>query len=434
MDIIPDNPAYTKAQKIEEKKTVNPDQTDNEVEEENNHPPLTPAEKDLYRDNLTIMVKKKRIGEIENQIADHKEQFDYTIELLSNNKDSELAVKLINKYNKDPENYPELLDRLKKKSMRWSLKEFGWEKNELRLKNKPDYMVILAEDIFHQKLRKEAVYLVCKYNLFPILTKKELKHFILNDVPKEEQETLKTAEFNKYLKADEFEPMEIFFEKPGEHKMPYCRFADYNITHEDCIWIDSHDAWTKHKSDLMKSPVVGIDFECVPSYIKWDEENTALMQVATYEKLYFFDFQSKNWEFKIFVEFFDDICANGDIIKLGLQLKADMTKVKWPKMDKLDENGKTKARLFRKYFDVASVYKQLTYDKKSNLAYLTEKLLDKRLSKFEQVNDWDTRPLRKSQLHYGGLDAYVLLKMYEKLIKEETDELSQDDMVEVFQC
>ena len=82
----------------------------------------------------------------------------------------------------------------------------------------------------------------------------------------------------------------------------------------------------------------------------------------------------------------------------------------------------------------AKVYKSITYDKKSSLSYLTEKLLQKRLSKFEQVNDWDSRPFRKTQSHYAALDAYVLLKLYEELIKQETEEYDKDDMIEVFQC
>ena len=418
MDIIPDNKAYSDKKEGQQA--------------ENTHPALTVDEINQFKERLLFQAKKKRIGEVEQEIKNHPQKFDIAIVQYSNNKDSEHAIKLINKYNKDPQNYPELLDRLRKKSLRWSLNTFGWEKNELRLQNKPIYMALVAEDIFYQNKREEAVYLVSKYNLFPLLTKQELKSFIQNNVSKEQLQTIKTTKFNKYLEIDDFEPMEIFFEKPGEHELPYCRLSDYNITFNDVIWIDSHDAWLKHLPDMKKAPVIGIDMECIPAFIKWEDEVTALMQVATHEKIYFFDFQSKDWEFKIFVEFFDEICANGDIVKLGLALKADMKNINWPKIETEDETKKY--RLFRSYFDVAKVYKELTYDKKSNLAHLTEKVLEKRLSKFEQVNDWDSRPFRKTQSHYAALDSYVLLKLYEELLKKANEEYDKDDMIEVFQC
>jgi len=37
------------------------------------------------------------------------------------------------------------------------------------------------------------------------------------------------------------------------------------------------------------------------------------------------------------------------------------------------------------------------------------------MSKYEQISNWNKRPLRKSQIHYGALDAYILLKIYEEL-------------------
>lgn len=37
------------------------------------------------------------------------------------------------------------------------------------------------------------------------------------------------------------------------------------------------------------------------------------------------------------------------------------------------------------------------------------------MSKYEQISNWNKRPLRKSQIHYGAFDAYILLKIYEEM-------------------
>jgi len=39
------------------------------------------------------------------------------------------------------------------------------------------------------------------------------------------------------------------------------------------------------------------------------------------------------------------------------------------------------------------------------------------LSKGEQCSNWAKRPLRKSQLHYAALDAFICLKIYQEICK-----------------
>lgn len=47
---------------------------------------------------------------------------------------------------------------------------------------------------------------------------------------------------------------------------------------------------------------------------------------------------------------------------------------------------------------------------KSSLKHICNEVLKKDLSKSDQVSYWLRNPLRKSQLHYAALDAYVLLE------------------------
>jgi ribonuclease D len=49
------------------------------------------------------------------------------------------------------------------------------------------------------------------------------------------------------------------------------------------------------------------------------------------------------------------------------------------------------------------------------LAHITEKILGKPLSKSDQISNWSRRPLRKFQITYAAMDAFVLVKLYEKM-------------------
>ena len=84
-------------------------------------------------------------------------------------------------------------------------------------------------------------------------------------------------------------------------------------------------------------------------------------------------------------------------------------------------------------YDLQKIFQIFYPNEKSNLAYITEKILsrlssiifldlnfhsnilEKKLSKGEQVSSWSRRPLRKSQIHYAAMDAFICIKLFEKL-------------------
>ena len=49
------------------------------------------------------------------------------------------------------------------------------------------------------------------------------------------------------------------------------------------------------------------------------------------------------------------------------------------------------------------------------LSKITEEITGKNLCKIDTFSDWDKRPLSLFQQHYAAVDAYILLKLYQKL-------------------
>lgn len=146
--------------------------------------------------------------------------------------------------------------------------------------------------------------------------------------------------------------------------------------------------------------------------------------------------------------------GNGNILKLGLGLKSDLKKLQKEfgaptsekkvvfgqgKLVDLDDSGSdgffksissntndsydgpNGGSVCRNYLDSALCFKHSFGEKKCSLEYQVRTILERKLSKFEQISDWDTRPLRKSQMHYAGMDAWVLIKLYEAMQKKAED-------------
>ena len=51
------------------------------------------------------------------------------------------------------------------------------------------------------------------------------------------------------------------------------------------------------------------------------------------------------------------------------------------------------------------------------LAAVCQRVMEHKLCKKEQMSNWENRPLRYSQEHYGAMDAWVLGEIMVKLLK-----------------
>ena len=75
-------------------------------------------------------------------------------------------------------------------------------------------------------------------------------------------------------------------------------------------------------------------------------------------------------------------------------------------------------------------------DNQIGLAKVATDLMGKEICKGEQMSNWELRPLRKTQQHYGALDAFVLIELLKLAAKsaekkENAEELAIKSNVEV---
>jgi hypothetical protein len=180
-----------------------------------------------------------------------------------------------------------------------------------------------------------------------------------------------------------------------------CAESLEKISHHLKIGETNSSPSSKHTSHL---DIVGIDFEWKSKACPLEkDEGVSIMQISTREKVFVFDVFKINSQPE-FMTKFSELFKNKTF--LGFGFKADIANL---------TNEIKNFFLNCKFLDIPEIYKKKFNTPCPNLSELCKKILSKELCKGEQVSNWERRPLRKRQLHYAALDAYILLKIYEKL-------------------
>ena len=192
----------------------------------------------------------------------------------------------------------------------------------------------------------------------------------------------------------------------------YRRFPEH-ITKEDILalplqafegdihLIDTEEDCNKAVRELQKFKVLGFDTEKKPAFNKGEYNHTALVQLATIEQAYLFRLNLIGYPTSLF-----NLMADDSILKLGISIDDDLKDL-------------NKARNFipQRFVDVNDIARDMGVNH-MGVRKLAAIFLESRISKGQQVSNWEAVKLTPAQEKYAATDAWVCIAIYNVLLEK----------------
>lgn len=168
----------------------------------------------------------------------------------------------------------------------------------------------------------------------------------------------------------------------------------------DVIIVDTPDKIQEAVDYLGSFTVLGVDTEARPSFKRGVHYPTALVQVATEERCYLFRLTHVGMPRELAAIF-----ANSDICKVGLAFKDDL-------------NGLRRRRDFKpaNCVDLQSLVCKYGI-MELGLQKIFAIIFGKKISKSQQLTNWENSHLTPEQARYASTDAWATLSIYLALQK-----------------
>lgn len=181
------------------------------------------------------------------------------------------------------------------------------------------------------------------------------------------------------------------------------KIVDLPIAKTDCkiLVIDNPQAVEDAVKDLYLSDIVGFDTETKPTFTKGKINKIALLQLSTDKKCFLFQLQKigKNETLKKFLE-------SKKVLKIGLSVKDDFRMLnRWTKVK---PQNFVELQTFVKNFGIEDM----------GLQKIFAIIFSQKISKREQLSNWEANVLGKAQQLYAATDAWACRQIYLKLIEE----------------
>ena len=166
----------------------------------------------------------------------------------------------------------------------------------------------------------------------------------------------------------------------------------------EIIVVENMESFRKAIPRLLNEKVLGFDTETRPSFKKGHKNKVSLIQLAGNDFACLFRINKTGIPQELV-----DLLADPDVIKTGVAVHDDIRFMK--KVKKFEPAGFIDLQTFVKDFGIVS----------SGLKKLTAIILGFRISKRQQVTDWEADELSEAQQIYAATDAWVCREIYNKL-------------------
>lgn len=159
------------------------------------------------------------------------------------------------------------------------------------------------------------------------------------------------------------------------------------------------DHFTSTINFLNHQTILGFDTETRPSFKKGISNKTTLIQFSTHDTAVLF----RLVKYKI-PDLVVGLLENNNIKKVGVGTAQDIRQLQ--KLRKFNPNGFVDLQIIAKNNGIEAL----------SLRKLCEHFLSKKISKRQQLSNWELKELTEAQVRYAATDAYAALLIYEKMI------------------
>ena len=166
----------------------------------------------------------------------------------------------------------------------------------------------------------------------------------------------------------------------------------------EIVIVDNLNTFYEVLPRLAGSKILGFDTETKPSFRKGNKNKVALIQLANDELACLIRINKIGIPRELV-----DLLSDGNVIKAGVAIHDDLRFLK--NVRKFDPLGFVDLQSFVKVFGIQS----------SGLKKLAAIVLGIRISKRQQVTDWEAEILTEAQQVYAATDAWVCHQIYNKL-------------------
>lgn len=190
----------------------------------------------------------------------------------------------------------------------------------------------------------------------------------------------KASKFKKYITKEEINALEL-----GKYS-------------GDIVLVDTNEELIRACEEIRACRLIGIDTETKPSFKKGQINSVALLQIATDQKAYIIRLKSVTMGMELASIFSDET-----IVKVGIAVKDDLKDLK--KLHTFEEKSIVDLNLFAPKLGFESI----------GAKKLSALVLGIRISKRQQVSNWEQKNLTNAQIVYAATDAWICREIYLKL-------------------